>query len=135
MHFTNDLYAYISFIFRSVSNRVYISTVCLRNDDTLVIVYNPEFSNIRVCMEVLLKPKLWDKVQFVELKGPTRGAAETVLLGLQGLSEDLQQRPVLLCDGDTFYTTDVVNQYREVAKHGRNAVFCFKDDQTKVQTL
>lgn len=83
-------------------------------------------------MEVLLKPKLWDRVRFVELQGPTRGAAETVLLGLEGLSQDLQERPILLCDGDTFYTADIVNQYRQVAKNGRNAVFCFKDDQEKV---
>jgi len=105
--------------------------VNLREDDTLVIVYNPSFSNIKVCMEVLLKPKLWDRVQFVELKGPTRGAAETVLLGLEGLSKELQSRPILLCDGDTFYTTDIVSQYRQVAQVGRNAVFCFKDDQQK----
>lgn len=55
----------------------------LRKDDALVVVYNPDFSNIKACMEGILKTKLWDRVSFVELKGPTRGAAETVLIGLQ----------------------------------------------------
>ena len=60
----------------------------LRSDDTLVVVYNPAFSNIKVCMERILVPKLGaDRVKLVELAGPTRGAAETVLRGLEGLSE------------------------------------------------
>jgi len=59
-------------------------------------------------MEKILKPKLWDRVTFVELKGPTRGAAETVLRGLEGLPAELVARPVMLCDGDTFYTADIV---------------------------
>jgi len=103
----------------------------LRDDDMLVIVYNPAFSNIKVCMEAILKPQLWDRVTFVELAGPTRGAAETVLFGLEGLPQAIQQRPVMLCDGDTFYTADIVSKYRAVAANGRNGVFCFKDDQEK----
>ena len=57
----------------------------LRKDDVLVIVYNPAFSNIKVCMETILRPKLWDRVRFVELAGSTSGGAETVFLGVDGL--------------------------------------------------
>lgn len=103
----------------------------LRKDDVLVIVYNPAFSNIKVCMETILRPKLWDRVRFVELAGATRGAAETVLLGVEGLEPELQQRPIMLCDGDTFYTADIVSKYRSVAAKGRNGVFCFHDTQKK----
>jgi hypothetical protein len=82
----------------------------LRSDDVLVIVYNPAFSNIKVCMETILRPKFWDRVRFVELKGPTRGAAETVLFGVQGLEPELKKRPIMLCDGDTFYTADIISR-------------------------
>jgi hypothetical protein len=37
----------------------------------------------------------------------------------------------MLCDGDTFYTADIVSKYRAVAAKGRNGVFCFPDDQEK----
>ena len=45
--------------------------------------------------------------------------------------QELRSRPVMLCDGDTFYTADIVSKYREVAAAGCNGVFCFKDDQEK----
>ena len=73
----------------------------------------------QVCMEKILKPKLWDRVTFVELKGPTRGAAETVLRGLEGLPAELVARPVMLCDGDTFYTADIVRCAHVFAPHMR----------------
>jgi len=66
----------------------------------------------------------------VELAGPTRGAAETVLFGLQGLPEATRKRPCMLCDGDCFYTADIVAMYRKVcATH--NGTFTFHDTQPK----
>jgi len=91
------------------------------NDD-VVIVYDPAF----------LVPKYWPlvldkypKLRRVELPGPTRGAAETVLLGLRGMPERERKRPVMLVDGDAFYTADIVGQYREAAKLRQNAVYYF----------
>lgn len=63
----------------------------------------------------------------VELAGPTRGAAETVLRGLEALRPEQRRRPVMLVDGDTFYTHDIVSRFRRVAASRRNAVFCFED--------
>ena len=100
-------------------------------DDTLVIVYNPAFSNIKVCMECILQPKLGARLTLVELAGPTRGAAETVLLGIQGMPPALRQRPIMLCDGDCFYTKDIVAMYRPIAAKGQNGVFFFNDTQPK----
>eukprot|EP00928_Gymnodinium_smaydae_P014629 TRINITY_DN15388_c0_g2_i1.p1 TRINITY_DN15388_c0_g2~~TRINITY_DN15388_c0_g2_i1.p1 ORF type:complete len:522 (-),score=91.61 TRINITY_DN15388_c0_g2_i1:102-1595(-) len=101
----------------------------LRDEDTLVIVYNPSFMGIGNFMREVVGAKYPD-CKFVELEGPTRGAAETVLIGLKGIDESLRKRPTLLADGDTFYTADIVNKFRAVAAT-HNAVFCFHDTQPK----
>ena len=60
-----------------------IDSLKTRPGDALVIVYDPKF----------ISPKYWEpvcsahpNVSLVQLPGPTRGAAETVLLGLRGIS-------------------------------------------------
>ena len=65
----------------------------------------------------------------MELNGPTRGAAETALLGLQGMPERARNRPVMIMDGDTFYeNVDVISMYRDIAStHG--GCFVFNDTQ------
>lgn len=100
-------------------------------DDAVVVVYDPAFSNLKVCLENLLPAaNLKAGITLVELPGPTRGAAETVLLGLRGVPAALRARPVVLLDGDTFYSTDVVGRYRaRLAETGANGVFCFSDTQ------
>ena len=53
-----------------------------------------------------------------------------MLKGLQGIPKAQRNRPCMLCDGDTFYTADIVSRYREVsATH--NGTFCFTDTQPK----
>lgn len=97
-------------------------------NDEVVIVYDPAF----------LQPKYWPlvldkypRVRRVELAGPTSGAAETVLLGLQGIPAKERSRPVILCDGDTFYTTDIVSTYRAAAARRQNGVFYFDSSDPK----
>lgn len=104
-----------------------LENLTLSKEDKLVIVYNPAFMNIGHFMREVVGVKYPDCV-FVELPGPTRGAAETVLIGLQALDEASLKRPTLLADGDTFYTTDVVGKFREVCGT-HNACFCFEDTQ------
>jgi len=106
-----------------------LENLTLGPKDTLVIVYNPSFMNIKNFMHEVVGDKYPD-CKFVELPGPTRGAAETVLLGLQGLDAESLKRPTLLADGDTFYTSDIVSAFRKVATT-HNAVFCFNDTQPK----
>lgn len=102
-----------------------IKSLRIRSDDTLVVVYNPAF----------IYRSLWEPIkarfpmlQLVELKGPTAGAAETVMIGLNGLSKQLRERPVILADGDCFYDEDVVEMYRAICTQS-NAVFYFRDIQ------
>ena len=102
-----------------------LDSLSLQPDDTLVIVYNPNW----------MSPKYWEAVmaryprlQLIELPGPTRGAAETVLIGLQGLPKRLRSQPVMLVDGDCFYDEDIVATYRTIAPTS-NGVFYFTDTQ------
>lgn len=106
-----------------------LENLTLGPQDALVIVYNPAFMNIGHFMKEVVGNR-FPECKFVELAGPTRGAAETVLMGLQGLDESLLKRPTLLADGDTFYTSDIVGAFRKVA-NSHNAVFCFNDTQPK----
>merc|ERR1719197_2343161 len=106
-----------------------VENLKLGADDAMVIVYNPAFMNIGHFMKEVVGDRFPD-CKFVELPGPTRGAAETVLIGLQALDESLLKRPTLLADGDTFYTSDIVGAFRKVAS-SHNAVFCFHDTQPK----
>ena len=106
-----------------------IDNLTLGPDDSLVIVYNPSFMSMDVFMQEEVQNK-YKNTTLVELAGPTRGAAETVLLGLQGIPEAQRKRPCMLCDGDTFYTADIVSRYREVSTT-HNGTFCFSDTQPK----
>merc|ERR1719215_2489990 len=90
-----------------------LENLTLGPKDTLVIVYNPNFMNIGNFMKEVVGDK-YPSCKFVELPGPTRGAAETVLLGLKGIDEKLRKKPTLLADGDTFYTADIVSRFRDV---------------------
>jgi NDP-sugar pyrophosphorylase family protein len=106
-----------------------LDNLTLGVDDALVIVFNPAFLSMDVFMREVVQSK-YPKCTLVELAGPTRGAAETVLLGLKGLPSSRRSRPCMLCDGDCFYVTDIVGMYRPVSESS-NATFCFHDSQPK----
>ena len=95
--------------------------------DALVVVYNPAWMSPKFWTPVLAK---YPNLQLVELPGATRGAAETVLIGLHGLPKSLRSQPVMLVDGDCFYDEDIVSQYRAIASRS-NGVFFFVDTQPK----
>jgi len=85
-----------------------IDSLKLRPDDALVIIYDPGFIARKYWEPICSAHKC---VSLVELPGPTRGAAETVLLGLRGINRALRSRPVMLVDGDSFYEEDIVSAY------------------------
>ena len=60
-------------------------------EDALVIVFNPAFLSMDVFMREIVCSR-FANCTLVELAGPTRGAAETVLFGLQGLPEATRKR-------------------------------------------
>lgn len=106
-----------------------LDSLTLGPDDTLVLVFDPNFMGMgHFVRELVVRCQCTVRRQctLVELAGPTRGAAETVLIGLRGLPDALHGRPTMLVDGDTFYTEDVVGRFRSAEG---NAVFCFHDAQ------
>jgi glycine/serine hydroxymethyltransferase len=52
------------------------------------------------------------------------GSSTYLIMGTQALSMWQRRRPVMLVDGDTFYTRDIVAQFRSIAPSS-GAVFCF----------
>eukprot|EP00927_Polykrikos_kofoidii_P073800 TRINITY_DN69825_c0_g1_i1.p1 TRINITY_DN69825_c0_g1~~TRINITY_DN69825_c0_g1_i1.p1 ORF type:complete len:399 (-),score=60.59 TRINITY_DN69825_c0_g1_i1:358-1476(-) len=104
-----------------------LENLTLGKNDQLVIVFDPSFMGLGHLMQEIVGER-FPLCKFVKLSGPTRGAAETVLIGLTALDDVIRRRPTMLVDGDTFYTTDIVGKFREVATT-YNAVFCFNDTQ------
>ena len=105
-----------------------VDSLKLRKEDSLVVVYNPSFLDMRELMEMVVQHV--PGTILVELPGPTRGAAETVRIGLEGLSASQRSRPTMLVDGDAFYTVDIVSMYRAISDKAGGS-FCFRDTQPK----
>mmetsp|Transcript_11210 Transcript_11210/g.34469 ORF Transcript_11210/g.34469 Transcript_11210/m.34469 type:complete len:435 (-) Transcript_11210:29-1333(-) len=105
-----------------------VDSLKLAPEDTLVVVYNPNFLDMRELMEMVVAHR--PGAVLVELAGPTRGAAETVRFGLEGLAASRRSRPTMLVDGDAFYTVDIVNMYRAVSSRAGGS-FVFEDTQPK----
>jgi capsule biosynthesis phosphatase len=102
-----------------------IDNLKLYPNDNLIIIYNKELNKFN--FNKILKTK-YPNVLLIELNKQTEGAAETVLIGLNSIDEKMLNNKNILLDCDTFYKTDILSIYRN-QKH--NAVFCFKDAQSK----
>ena len=90
------------------------------NIDYIFIPYNKEYKNYRF-EDLLIKnyPKI--NFRFFCLENNTRGAAETINIGINNINEE-RDIPVLCLDSDNFYTCDIISQW-----NGENCVFSFED--------
>ena len=90
------------------------------NIDYIFIPYNKEYKNYRF-EDLLINtyPKI--KFKFLCLEKNTRGAAETINIGINNLNEE-RNIPVICLDSDNFYTCDIISQW-----NGENCVFSFED--------
>ena len=102
-----------------------LEELTLQPEDTLVLVFNskPEvgmpmipFFTIVDDYFASLPSNMKPEVKFVCVDGPTVGAAETVLRGIEALSSERLNSPSVLLDGDTFYTADVLGIYRGMVR-------------------
>ena len=91
-----------------------------KNIDYIYIPYNKEYSNYR--FEDLLT-KLYPKIcfKFYCLENNTRGAAETINIGISKLNEK-RDIPVICIDVDNFYLCDIISEWK-----GENCVFSFEN--------
>ncbi len=100
-----------------------IESLDLRSDDHLQIVHHSSLQEAGISALITSTfPNLDVVLQNLERR--TGGAAETVLYGLNGLSETVLDRPVLVVDGDGIFDADVVQHFR--SRPG-NTVFCIDD--------
>ena len=101
-----------------------IESVNVDNNDTFHIIFSPELNSWNFRESILKEfPKL--NFRFVELEKQTRGAAETIFLGLKDLESGFLDESFLILDCDTFYGDDVVGIFKELT--GQNAIFYFDD--------
>jgi HAD superfamily hydrolase (TIGR01549 family) len=91
------------------------------NIDYIFIPYNAEYRNYKLEKTLVNRyPKIFFK--FFCLENNTRGAAETINIGINNLDED-RDIPVLCLDSDNFYTCDIISQWK-----GQNCIFSFHDE-------
>jgi capsule biosynthesis phosphatase len=105
-----------------------INSLSLENPDTVYVVYHNHLKEFN--FETLIKfyfPKI--NIKFVSLDYLTKGAAETVLRGLETFTEDKLNDNVLLLDCDTFYSDDIIGKYK--SQPNKNTIFYFNSTDPK----
>jgi capsule biosynthesis phosphatase len=90
------------------------------NIEYVFVPYNKEYRKFRF-EDYLTKnyPKI--NFKFYCLENNTRGAAETINIGINHLNET-KDIPVLCLDSDNFYLCDIISQW-----NGKNCIFSFED--------
>ena len=96
-----------------------VESLSLCATDVVVLVFNqnPEIGLSPVNFFDLLedsfsKLRVRPSVIYTSIDKPTVGAAETVLHGIDSLPESRLLAPCVLLDGDTFYTVEILANYR-----------------------
>lgn len=96
-----------------------LDNLCYDKNDIIFILYGKELSSYD--FETILKKK-YPYIQLLQIEKETKGAAETLFIGLSKILTSYKyNKKCLVIDGDTFYTEDVVKKFRD--KKQNNAVF------------
>lgn len=103
-----------------------IRSLQLQEDDVIYIVYSKELESHQ--FQSIVYKEFHDlHIHFIPIQHPTRGAAETVLCGLQSI-QNLWHKTILV-DGDTFYGSDILGFSRQDNRFAEgNIIFHFKDE-------
>lgn len=95
----------------------------LADDDKLLIIHDVSMNTWNLQERITARYPSRE-IMFKELRQKTRGAAETVAMGLASLPQDLANEKILLLDCDTFHTEDII----KIAKgFDTSCIFCFED--------
>lgn len=100
--------------------------------DNVYIVYNSDLDDFH--FESFIK-KTYPFVNLIKLSHQTKGAAETVNIGINEISKSPHYDPksgCLLLDGDTFYTTNILENVRNL---NSNAIFYFNETSKSTKPL
>jgi capsule biosynthesis phosphatase len=99
-----------------------------RREDTTVIIYPAQFDSFQFssCVKQAYPDFAFEMVPTIV---PTRGALDTVLGGLRSTLEKVGQNicPIVVMDGDTHYTCDVLKAFRELCDVQAGVAY-FDDD-------
>jgi capsule biosynthesis phosphatase len=103
-----------------------IENLDLKEEDKIHIIYNPELNIFR--FESFLR-KEFPKIDFnfICLSGLTKGAAETILFGLERIPDKILSEDFLIMDCDTFYGDNILEKYRKCKN--KNSIFYFIDEE------
>jgi len=109
----------------------------LESNDKIFIIYNKELEQYD--FEDIIKTRTKSKLKsnstiyFIKLAQDTKGASETINIGIKCILNDSNindrnniniNHKTILIDGDTFYTQDILSKYRTTPQ---NAVFYTKN--------
>ena len=113
----------INVLGKSMIYRV-IDNLHIQPDDTILIVYNNQLKDFN--FENLIKFYFPDKnIKFASIDCLTKGASETVLLGLNNLSVKDLDDEFLIMDCDIFYEDDIISLYKKSIN--KNLIFYSKN--------
>jgi len=99
-----------------------LDNLTLRPCDYIFIIYYNQFDTSH--QDTLRKKH--NNLHFIKLNKQTKGAAETILMGVRDIITMTNHKKTMLFDCDAFYTEDVVSLYRN---ESTNAVFFIKNDE------
>jgi capsule biosynthesis phosphatase len=97
----------------------------IKENDILIIVYREEFDNFNF-QQLLHKNYPEILFRFKKTSFNTRGASETVLLGLSCLDDNEMEDTTIIIDSDVFFEDDILDTARKFSK---NLIFYFKDNK------
>lgn len=97
-----------------------IDNLDIMEDDKLFIIYNKDLDKYNF-YDIIMKKYYGLNIYLIRLENDTKGAAETILIGIKYIIENYSfHRKTILLDGDTFYTADILQKFRDI---DYNAVF------------
>ena len=99
-----------------------LNNLKFKEQDNIFIIYY----NLNNFEEIILNK--YPNTKFIKLNKQTRGAAETIMIGLEKIIELTNIKKCILLDCDTFYTQDILDLYRNI---NDNAVFYTKNFESK----
>ena len=98
-----------------------IDNLNIKNDDNIFIIYNKDLDNYNFAN--IIKNK-YPNIYLIKLENITKGATETVYIGLEKIIKISTYKKCMLIDGDTFYNEPIIDKFRDI---NENAVFYTKN--------
>jgi len=98
----------------------------LKNIQTVIIPYTTLLDDFDFQMQLCERYKDIN-FKFFPMNYNTKGAAETVHIALDNLDNDTLTHEIMLMDCDTFYFSDIIDQYQQAEY--KNHIFYFTDNQ------